>query len=163
MIRAPVGISGETVLFTDPVLRHFEAHRQVRFWQREAGGLLFARLAPGVIRVEEVTGPRATDRRGRRSYQGDRRAEQREIDGRHADGLHYVGDWHTHPEPRPSPSAADEAAMIARVTRSDHQLRGLLFAIVGTAPAPDGLALFVHDGRSRTALAMRDASVGANF
>lgn len=152
MMVIPIGESGETIVIADDVLQHFAAHRQLRFWQREAGGLLFARMSPGLISIEEATGPRLTDRRARRSYEGDRDREQFEIDERHPDGLHYVGDWHTHPERFPRPSNADGAAMSARVTGSTHQLRGLLFAIIGTAPLPDGLALFLHDGRDQLAL-----------
>jgi integrative and conjugative element protein (TIGR02256 family) len=152
VITVPIGNSRETIVIADHVLRHCAVHRQVRFWQREAGGLLFARVSPGVIRIEEATGPRPTDRRSRRSYEGDRSQEQCEIDERHPNGLHYVGDWHTHPERFPKPSSADDLAMSTRVTASTHQLRGLLFAIVGTAPPPNGLALFLHDGRERLAL-----------
>lgn len=149
MISAAVGHSGETLVLTDAVLEHFNAYRQTRFWHREAGGLLFARIAGNVITIEEASGPRPTDRRSRFSYQGDRRAEQQEIDVRYTLGLHYVGDWHSHPEPRPRPSGADDRAMMSRVNASTHQLQGFLFAIVGTAEFPDGLALAVHNGRTR--------------
>jgi integrative and conjugative element protein (TIGR02256 family) len=149
MISAAVGRSDETLLLSVAVLEHFNAYRQTRFWHREAGGLLFARIAGNVITIEEATGPRPTDRRSRYSYQGDRHAEQREIDQRHPLGLHYVGDWHTHPEPRPSPSGADDRAMINRIGASKHQLQSFLFAIVGTAAFPSGLALALHDGCTR--------------
>lgn len=146
MIRYPVGGSGEVVSLADGVLDHFARHRQTRFWHSEAGGLLFARLGAGVVNIEAVTGPRRSDRRSRYSYAGDRTSEQGEIDVHHAAGLHYVGDWHTHPEDRPSPSGRDLLTMASRVTESRHLLTGFLFVIVGRAPAPDGLAVLVHDG-----------------
>lgn len=149
MISAAIGQSGETLLILDAVLDHFSTHRQTRCWHREAGGLLFARIAGDVITIEEATGPRPTDRRSRSAYHGDRRAEQEEIDVRHALGLHYVGDWHTHPEAKPRPSSADELAMVSRVSASMHQLQSFLFAIVGTDSFPQGLALVVHDGKKR--------------
>ncbi|RWE08122.1 MAG: hypothetical protein EOS23_24970 [Mesorhizobium sp.] len=37
----------------------------------------------------------------------DRKAEQREIDQYFANGLEYVGDWHTHPGKVPTPSRDD--------------------------------------------------------
>ncbi len=152
MISIKIGTSGETLHFSDEVLRRFAAYRQTRLWNREAGGLLFARIVGSDIQIEEATGPRRTDRRSRYSYQGDRRAEQREINERHTRGLDYIGDWHTHPERRPSPSRDDDRAMTTRVRESQHQLRGFVFAIVGTAPFPDGLKVAIHDGYNRIAL-----------
>lgn len=160
MISAAIGQSGETLLLSDVVLEHFNAYRQTCFWHREAGGLLFARIDGKSITIEEATGPRPTDRRARYSYQGDRRAEQQEIDRRHPLGLHYVGDWHTHPEPRPRPSWADDRAMISRISASRHQLQSFLFAIVGTAAFPEGLALAVHDGRTRLDLTLISVAAG---
>jgi integrative and conjugative element protein (TIGR02256 family) len=158
MISARIGQSGQTLQFSENVLRHFERYRQTRFWHREAGGLLFARIVDDRIIIEEATGPRRTDRRSWYSYQGDRRAEQREIDERFGRGLDYVGDWHTHPERRPRPSGADDRAMVVRFTESRHQLLAFAFVIVGTDPFPTGLAVAVHDGRSRTDLEVRSQS-----
>jgi integrative and conjugative element protein (TIGR02256 family) len=149
MISVEIGTSGQILHFTEEVLQHFARCRQTRFWHREAGGLLFARIVGDDITIEEATGPRRTDRRSRYSYQGDRRAEQREIDQRHARGLDYVGDWHTHPERWPKPSPDDDRAMISRVRESQHQLLGFVFAIVGTASFPNGLTVAIHDGFSR--------------
>lgn len=149
MISAEIGQSGETLLLSNAVLQHFHAYRQTRFWQREAGGLMFARIVGNVITIEEATGPRPTDRRSRYCYQGDRCAEQQEIDQRHPLGLHYIGDWHTHPEPKPNPSGSDDRAMISRINASKHQLKGFLFVIVGTASFPVGLRLIVHNGHTR--------------
>ena len=76
---------------------HFRNHRQLRWWHREAGGQLFARFALPDIVIEKATGPRRSDWRTRYSYRPNRRAEQREIRAHHAQGLHFVGDWHSHP------------------------------------------------------------------
>lgn len=61
-------------------------------------------------------------------------------------GLHCVGLWHSHPEPIPHPSSEDIdlAADHARVAREI--LSGLVFVIVGNAPFPSGLGIWVHDG-----------------
>jgi integrative and conjugative element protein (TIGR02256 family) len=149
MISVQIGTSGQVLHFTDGVLQHFAECRQTRLWLREAGGLLFARIVGNDITIEEATGPRRTDRRSRYSYEGDRLAEQPEIDDRHARGLDYVGDWHTHPERWPKPSPDDDRAMISRVRESQHQLLGFVFAIVGTAPFPKGLTVAIHDGFDR--------------
>src|SRR4051794_24267203 len=107
MLEYPIGNSGQVLAFNPEVLEHFSRYRQHRFYQTEAGGQLFANFAGDRIQVVEATGPRRTDTRSRTSYVPDRRAEQREIDVRHERGLHYVGDWHTHPEDIPAPSGRD--------------------------------------------------------
>jgi integrative and conjugative element protein (TIGR02256 family) len=100
MIAYEIQGAGQTLVFTGPVLKTFSEHRQLRFWQREAGGQLFGHFQGATIEVVEATGPRRTDRRTRTSYIPDRRAEQREIDERFRRGLHFIGDWHSHPEKR---------------------------------------------------------------
>lgn len=147
MIAYPIGSSGETVIFTENVLRHFDQHRQRHIWHREAGGLLFADIADKTITVVEVTGPRRTDYRARYLYMPDRRAEQREINELYVRGLHYIGDWHSHPQRLPSPSSDDRRTMASRVKLSRHQLNGFVFVIVGLASFPGGLTVLVHDAR----------------
>ncbi len=109
-----VGRSGQHLVLCDPVLSHLARWRQTRWYHREAGGQLFARFEPGRILIKKATGPRWTDRRTRHTYEPDRRAEQREIEAHHSRGLHFVGDWHTHAEPIPTPSTLDIVSMRTR-------------------------------------------------
>jgi integrative and conjugative element protein (TIGR02256 family) len=145
MLEYPIGSSGQVLVLPEEVVRKFRRYRQKRWYQREAGGQLFARLSLSRIVIEEATGPRRTDRRTRTSYVPDRAAEQREIDGRHAEGLHFVGDWHTHPEELPRPSGLDVASISESVRKSSHALNGFLLVIVGQAEPPKGLLVSVHD------------------
>lgn len=146
MMIFPIAASGQRLVFSPTVLEHFEKHQQLRWWQREAGGQLFARLALPDILVEEATGPRPSDWRTRCFYNPSRTAEQREITSRHARGLCFIGDWHTHPEAVPSPSRRDNESMHEMVTKSVHELNGFLLVIVGTAPLPRGLCVSVFTG-----------------
>ena len=150
MIEYPIGVSGQALVFTDPVVETFSKHRQLRFWQREAGGQLFGLFRGSKIEVVEATGPRRTDRRTRTSYVPDRRAEQREIDERFGRGLHFLGDWHTHPEKVPRPSSPDLASLDDTVRRSVHVMQAFVLVVVGQLPAPEGLhvSLFRGDGFS---------------
>ncbi|WP_395698496.1 Mov34/MPN/PAD-1 family protein [Methylocella sp.] len=144
MIAYPIGTSGQTLILTQPVLGRFSKYRQRRWWQREAGGQLFARFEGDHIVVAEATPPGHHDIRSRFGFRPDRRREQTEILERHACGLHFIGDWHTHPEAAPHPSAMDTERMHDLLTRSKHQLNGFVMVIVGTGDAPEGLyvALF---------------------
>ena len=145
MLEYPIGSSAQVLVMPEAVVRKFRRYRQKRWYQSEAGGQLFARFSASRIVVEQATGPRRTDRRTRTSYVPDRTAEQREIDSRHAKGLHYVGDWHTHPEPVPGPSSLDIASISESVRKSTHALNGFLLVIVGQAEPPGGLFVSVHD------------------
>lgn len=152
MIDYPIGDSGQVLAFSDEVLQHFKWHRQVRVWHREAGGQLFARIEGSRIIVAEATGPRPGDRRTRTSYLPDRAAERIEIEERFPTGLHFVGDWHTHPEQTPRPSARDIESIGESVSRSGHNLNGFILVVVGKSQAPDGLCVLLHDGRSSRTL-----------
>ena len=148
MLRYPIGASGDVIHFEPAVLDHFARYRQLRFWHREAGGQLFARIDGQCIVVSEATGPGPNDKRGRTFFEPGRTGEQDEIDAMFARKLHYIGDWHTHPERSPTPSGRDHATMSSRVRLSRHRLGGFVFVIVGQLPPPDGLTVVVHDGTS---------------
>jgi len=143
MIVFPIAASGQRLIFSSAVLDHLAKYRQLRSWQRESGGQLFARLALPDIVVEEATGPRRSDWRTRTTYRPNRRTEQREIAAHHAQGLHFIGDWHTHPEPLPVPSPEDAESMRDLVSRSKHALNGFVLTIVGNEALPVGLAVWV--------------------
>lgn len=152
MVRYRIGESPQLLVLSDAVLQHFAQHRQLKASLPEAGGQLFARFSESEISIEKATGPRPTDRRGRTSYNPDRRAEQREIDRLYEDGLHYVGDWHTHPCARPKPSYTDTASIIETTEKSTHDLNGLLLIIVGTDPFPSGVRVSLYMGSNELIL-----------
>lgn len=93
------------------------------------------------------------------SYVPDREAERREIAECFDQELHFVGDWHTHPERHPIPSFVDDRSMAECVRKSDHLLNGFLLVIVGTALPPDGWHVSVHDGSNRYRLLTRRLGV----
>ena len=146
VIDYALGESGQILVFSDVVLEHFKSHRQVRVWDREAGGQLFARIDGARIIVVEATGPRRGDRRTRTLYVPDRKVERFEIEDRFRLGLHFVGDWHTHPEKIPYPSDRDINSIGESVLKSGHNLKGFVLAVVGTSNMPDCLSVLLHDG-----------------
>lgn len=152
MIVFPIAASGQHLIFSSVVLEHFAKYRQLRSWQREAGGQLFARLSLPDIIVEEATGPRRSDWRSWTAYRPNRRAEQREIEARHTKNLHFIGDWHTHPEAFPVPSPQDKESMRDLVSRSKHALNGFVLTIVGREALPAGLAVWIFSATDRIEL-----------
>lgn len=161
------------VQLAEPCLAIFEAQRQRTRFQCETGGQLFARFLEGALVVERATCVRGA--RGRFSFHPNRVDEQREIETLFQEGLHYVGDWHTHPEGRPTPSGPDRTKMLEIFRQSEHQLPLMLMAIVGLEPFPEGLYLGTVNaagitqlrgpkaGGSKVAAKYRDPETGATW
>lgn len=143
---------GQSLELAPSALVVLAEYRQKHFWAREAGGQLFAEIEDKQVRVVRAGRPKALDLRSRFGFAPHRPSEQREINANFGDGLHYVGDWHTHPEDSPTPSLTDASSINECVLQSKHQLTGFLLLIVGRLPFPDGLYLGVADGRRLTEL-----------
>jgi len=91
----------------------------------------------------------ASDGSGSRThYTPDRQAERKEIRERFALGLHYVGDWHTHPERMATPSPIDRFTISDCSRRSTHKLAGFLLIVVGNGSFPECMHISLHDGGS---------------
>lgn len=130
---------GTSYVFSGPCLETLSGHRQRSCLSRETGGQLFARFEAGTVLVDFATPTRGKSKRSRYSFWPDREAERKEIRALFNEGLHYIGDWHTHPEPFPTPSASDRTKMQEVFRCSVHELRAMLLVIVGQTAFPDGL------------------------
>ncbi|HAW76595.1 MAG TPA: hypothetical protein DCW74_12780 [Alteromonas australica] len=139
MIEFRLPNSDQRLVISDAVFRHFEKYRQREANAMEAGGQLFARIESSTILVTEATGPRQKDFRSRFGFRSNRRLERKEIALMFRRGLHYIGDWHTHPEDHPVPSNEDVASMVESFRQSRHQLAGFVMLIVGTSGDAGGL------------------------
>lgn len=126
------------VMIGDAPLDVMKRHRQWPFLS-EAGGLLFAALAPAAVHIVEATGPSRRDSRGSAFFEIDLQTAQSTIDERFQHGLHYVGEWHTHPEFKPAPSTRDTKTASSAFRKSKHNLQALLLVIVGRRFEADGL------------------------
>jgi integrative and conjugative element protein (TIGR02256 family) len=122
-------------------------HRQVRSGSPEAGGMLFARISASEVSIVEATEPQVSDRRSRFRFWPCTSAQQRTINAKFDAGLHFVGEWHTHPEPRPQPSGLDLDSMEQCYLKSRHELKALVMVILGTEPIPAGLWISLHNKR----------------
>lgn len=144
------------VEFSEDVLTHFESNKQRGWLSCEAGGQLFAEIdrAKSIMRIIGITGPRPTDRRSVFGYLPDRSAEKREIKEYYLKGLHFIGDWHTHRQKKPTPSTMDQASMLEMVRRSTHDFPGFIMVIVGQADFPGGLHVSFHSDTISNRLAL---------
>lgn len=112
------------------------SHRQLKSVMPEAGGMLLGRLIveSNDVIVDEVTEPAALDRRSRYFFMRSKKHAQQRVSSAWEESDHtrnYLGEWHTHPEDDPSPSAVDldNWHRIARVARYEQDF--LFFVIVG--------------------------------
>ena len=129
---------GPRVLITDAALKVMFGLRQATARDKEAGGQLFALFHNVEVVIVEATPPTLLDRRSRYNFKPNRLLQRREIRKKHAAGLHFVGDWHTHPETTATPSGDDLMSMQDCFRRSRHDLKAFIIIIVGTAPPPEG-------------------------
>jgi integrative and conjugative element protein (TIGR02256 family) len=104
--------------------------------RQEAGGVLLGRhIADSKdIVVDEVTMPMPGDRQRRFGFFRAAHRHQRAIDRAWTDSggtRAYLGEWHTHPEPLPSPSLIDLVGWQYKL-HFDQHVGLLFFVIVGT-------------------------------
>lgn len=113
----------------------------------EGGGLLFAQFEFPIIRILAITAPTSTDGRWVTLFVPNRILQRRSIKDHFKRGRHFVGEWHTHPEPNPTPSNLDLASMRDAFLRSDHELNYFIMVIVGNRSDKLSLWVSAHNGR----------------
>lgn len=123
-----------------------KSHVQRGWLKREVVGQIYARdLTTERVVVEVVTKLPAQWS----AFTGvgfDPRSAEAERKRLFEQGLHCLGFWHTHPEPIPQPSGTDLQMAADHANASKSLFTGLLFLIVGKAPFPQGLGVWLHDG-----------------
>jgi integrative and conjugative element protein (TIGR02256 family) len=130
----------------EPAIKKLLRHRQHNARTSERGGQLFGATTPDRFVVLEATGARRGDAATPTSYVIDRKAAQSEIDARYPHGLHFVGDWHTHPVESPSPSSRDVRSMRNLYRTSRHGMGALMMLIVGTSDNASDWHCSLHNG-----------------
>lgn len=126
----------QRLIIVEHALKQMQAFAQRRWWDREAGGVMMGRhlLDSHDVVVDEVSTPQNTDRRSRfnffRSYKHEQVARQRWLQEQSTSA--YLGLWHTHPEPDPTPSDVDWNDWKQAVAGDTYEGNRLFFPIVGT-------------------------------
>lgn len=139
--------SSQRLVLSTGVVKHLQKHRQMT--GPEVGGQLFGSLTDGgTITVVLATGPRQQDSKNRFLFVPSRVHEKREIKAQFSVGLHFFGDWHTHPEPEPSPSTLDLESMKNCFAKSRHEHKSFIMIIVGYGDSKDWLWVSLHNEHS---------------
>jgi integrative and conjugative element protein (TIGR02256 family) len=137
---------GPSVILTKPVIETITLYRQLSKKDKEAGGQLFAIFEDYNTIIIEATEPKMFDKRSRYSFVPSRFIQKIEIKSRHKVMKHFVGDWHSHPEPIPTPSDLDLNSMADCFRKSRHELLSFVMIITGTAEPPKGLFVCLVNG-----------------
>ncbi len=140
------------------VVIHFQKNRQDPPLSPEMGGQLFGIFNGNITTICCATGPREIDKRGRFFFHPARWLERHDIKKKFNQGLHYIGDWHTHPERCPTPSLKDIGSMEDCFHRSEHELNSFILVIVGYAEPPQCLWVSAHNSNSYQKYLFKDDS-----
>lgn len=135
----------------DQVITLMAQHRQLRFWHRERGGLLFASSigdSDGRVLVTEASPPHVRDRSGRTWLELDHQRCIEEIRDRFARRLHFVGYWHTHPERHPRLSSQDAIALRPLAEDPGIDLARLIMIVVGNSREELSFDVAIFDRRN---------------
>lgn len=149
--------SGEVVaLISQHVIDHLRRYQQEQITAKEAGGQLFSLIGETPC-ISLATGPNIHDKRSRAAFEAHGPTQRREIKKLYKKGLHFVGDWHTHPEAKAKPSGLDIKSTKKCFVESKHDLNSFLILIVGTARFPDCIYAALVDGHDVVPLKVADA------
>lgn len=126
----------QRLIIVEHALRQMQAFAQHRIGDREAGGVLLGRhlLDSYDVVIDEISTPQSSDRRSRygffRSAKHEKLARKRWLEENSTSA--YLGIWHTHPEPDPTPSSVDQRDWQQAVAGDTYEGDRLFFPIVGT-------------------------------
>ena len=129
-------ISGGLFKIGGDAIQEMRSYVQDYCRKPEAGGVLLGRFVAGTtdVVVDQVTVPMPDDKRLRRRFYREPRNHQAVIDLRWNESRHrcnYLGGWHTHAEPVPSPSRTDTRDWRRALQRNHFDSETLYFIIVG--------------------------------
>ncbi len=133
-----------SVFVSSAVFNTIHEFRQTNSFAPESGGMLFAWIKNGVVTIVEATKPSPMDLRSRFFFRPKLSIQQNTINEKFNNGLHFVGEWHTHPEKYPTPSNTDLKSMTDCFNRSKHELNGLIMIIMGTGERNDAIWVSIH-------------------
>ncbi len=133
MLEINIPNSIQKIIISNDVLELFIKSKQIKKTQKEVGGQLFAKISQNEISILKTYLPNKYDKRTYNSFLPSRKKQMEEIYYSFPRGLHYVGDWHTHPEETPTPSNIDLDSMKECFVKSKHELNNFILIIVGNS------------------------------
>lgn len=120
------------IIFSQTVLKHIYSNIQNKIYLPEAGGQIFSKNPDEAnIIINGITGPYLTDRRSRYGWVPDIKQMSFDREYLFNKGLYIMGLWHTHPEPRPTPSRKDQITCEKHLQMLDPVYKGFFLITAG--------------------------------
>ena len=129
-----IKIDSLSIIFSDAVLDIMDRHSQRKSNAPEQGGILLGRVYKDQFVVEKISTPTELDRCSRYGFERHRLSAQFVIDYEffNSNGqVMYLGEWHTHPEDKPTPSTVDLKMIKSQLTKNKIDAPCLLLVIKG--------------------------------
>jgi len=136
--------SMQTLILEAQVLTTFTEARQLNDSDKETGGLLLARVSKEEVRIIEATKAEKKASISRFLFKPNLKQKRKIVQEAFKDGLHFIGEWHTHPEEDPNPSALDRKSMADSFRRSKHELNCFVMIIVGNRSEQLSISITLH-------------------
>ncbi len=106
---------------------------QQQLGKNEAGGMLFGSINGSTVKVEDISTPSFLDKRSPTGYRWHRDSANKTIIKFSRKGLHYLGDWHSHPQNNPVPSQNDIESIRSTYNESVHELNYFILFILSNS------------------------------
>lgn len=147
MIKYQIPDSNQFISFPESVVNKLISYIQLQ-GETERGGLLFARFKFPEVCISNISLPYRHDIQGIYSFIPNQRHQNIEIFRNYKNGLHFVGEWHTHPQSHPVPSCIDLLSMKDSYLKSRHELNYFLLLILGNTCDFNLTWLSIHNSKT---------------
>lgn len=131
--HATTRTASQKIVLSGQVVETLSRYRQRHPCSLEAGGQLFGQVTSDVVAVVHASHPSRHDTRTRYSFRSAGKNAQHRVIRLSTRSLHYLGEWHTHPQVQPRPSSDDRQAMRALHRRSVLSVTELVMIIVSSS------------------------------
>ena len=136
--------AAQSIVLEANALRVLVCARQLAKHDKETGGILLARISKSEVKIVEATRAERRASISRILFKPSLIRKRRIVNEAFEAGLHFVGEWHTHPERDPTPSNMDIDSMKDSFRRSRHELNRFIMVIVGNREEKLSLSITLH-------------------
>ena len=137
------------IFFSKKVIQDIERYKQDTKEKNESGGILLGQVLNHDVFILKHSDPCKYDKSTRYSFERDKKNAQKIIDFEFLDSngkTIYLGEWHTHPENKPTPSSQDMSMIKEQFKKNKLNEKFLLLFILGIKEFYIGF----YDGKSIT-------------
>jgi integrative and conjugative element protein (TIGR02256 family) len=130
-----VELKGNRIVLSDLLLKILEQYYQRGRKDKEAGGILLGQVTEKGVFILKASVPCSADKASRTGFVRNKKKAQNIIDYEHVNSggqTIYLGEWHTHPEPFPSPSPVDLRMITDQYEKNHLNENFLILLITGT-------------------------------